>query len=89
MPSLHPMDEALAEDREADGQEFICDECGTLFVIPFDEYEGQFDHPPSVPLCAACLEKRESHGTKCRCRDCQDDKGDWLYEQQKDREALR
>ena len=52
-----PMDVAEAEDREADGLEFVCEECEREFVIPFDEYRGQFDHPPSVPICPECAEK--------------------------------
>ena len=50
-----PMDIAEAEDRE--GLEFVCEECDREFLIPFDEYRGQFDHPPSVPICPDCAEK--------------------------------
>jgi hypothetical protein len=39
---------------DKDGHDFVCDECGKAFVVPFDDYHGQFDHPPSVPLCDEC-----------------------------------
>jgi hypothetical protein len=42
------------------GIKFICDECGREFVIPVEHYEGQFDHPPSVPICPECQEKEEA-----------------------------
>ena len=68
--------------------EFVCDECGTLFEIAIDDYRGQFDHPPSVPICPDCMDRHEAHGLKCRCGDCLADKGDWLYEQRKDKESM-
>ena len=42
-----------------EGHKFTCDECGREFVIPYAHYEGQFDHPPSVPICPECAEKLE------------------------------
>ena len=45
------------------GIKFICDECGREFVIPVEHYEGQFDHPPNVPICPECAEKEEA---QCR-----------------------
>ena len=41
------------------GHQFTCDECGAEFVVPFDDYRGEFDHPPSVPLCQDCKDKLE------------------------------
>ena len=41
------------------GHRFHCDECHTEFVVPFDDYLGEFDHPPSVPLCQDCKDKLE------------------------------
>jgi hypothetical protein len=37
-----------------EGHEFKCGICRETFVIPFDDYFGQFDHPPSEPICDEC-----------------------------------
>lgn len=47
-------------NSRADGIDFVCDYCGKTFVIPFRYYEGEFDHPPNVPLCPACKERVDS-----------------------------
>jgi hypothetical protein len=41
---------------DKDGHDFNCDICGRRFVVDFDAYEGEFDHPPSVPVCDDCQE---------------------------------
>jgi hypothetical protein len=41
---------------EAKGHDFNCDICGRRFVVDFDAYQGEFDHPPSVPVCDACAD---------------------------------
>jgi len=33
-------------------------------------------------------ERDDRHPSSCRCRDCRDDRGEWEYEQRRDREAL-
>jgi hypothetical protein len=50
-----------------EGHDFVCDECGEAFVVPFDEYDGQFDHPPSVPICDECSEDDDPspHCSQC------------------------
>ena len=50
------------------GHSFMCDECGAAFIVPFAEYHGQFDHPPSVPVCNSCLEGRESRDHSAEMR---------------------
>ena len=42
-----------------EGHKVTCEECGREFVIPYAHYAGQFDHPPSVPICPECAEKLE------------------------------
>ena len=54
------------------GIKFICDECGREFVIPVEHYEGQFDHPPSVPICADCTEADEV------CVSCANERRVWV-----------
>ena len=39
-----------------DGIDFVCTECGQPFCVPFQHYMGQFDHPPSEPICPDCEE---------------------------------
>lgn len=36
------------------GIDFVCSECGLPFVIPTEDYRGQFDHPPAEPICPDC-----------------------------------
>jgi hypothetical protein len=38
------------------GHDFQCETCRKTFTVPFDEYHGQFDHPPSEPECDECRE---------------------------------
>lgn len=33
---------------------FEYEDCRETFYIPAKDYRGQFDHPPSVPICPAC-----------------------------------
>lgn len=51
---FHLLSRATLPTRE--GHDFQCEECRKTFVVPFDEYHGQFDHPPSVPICDECAE---------------------------------
>lgn len=41
------------------GIDFVCTECKKTFWIPSADYEGQFDHPPSEPICPDCEERLE------------------------------
>ena len=40
-----------------DGIAFICDVCRYEFFVK--GYEGEWDHPPGVPICPECAEKGE------------------------------
>ncbi len=42
---------------DTDGIPFMCVECGYEFFIDPRDYRGQFDHPPSEPVCPECQEK--------------------------------
>lgn len=55
-------DTARLEERmvREDGITFNCTVCGCDFTIPCEDYEGQFDHPPSEPVCNECVEEQES-----------------------------
>jgi hypothetical protein len=59
---VHPLFRGIINSHFGlrDGHNFVCDECGKAFVVPFGDYDGQFDHPPSVPLCDECTPDRES-----------------------------
>lgn len=50
----HPMDVAAAQDRRADSLEFVCNSCNVTFLIPLDEYEGEYDHADCDCRCEAC-----------------------------------
>ena len=70
------------------GHDFTCDECGKAFVIPFEDYRGQWDHG-GEPLCPDCVEELENACQKCggtgwrrdsrfrrvKCDDCWSDNG--------------
>jgi hypothetical protein len=117
------------------GIDFVCTVCNQLFVIDNEVYRGEFDHPPSEPICPDCDHPCDTCDGEGRvtvrsqdpqddydvpCPDCNaagdgfskselanidrirrqnvkhwrntwgdDDRGDWLYEQRKDREAQR
>lgn len=46
----------LSPDDPDDGIDFVCEVCHKKFSIPCDQYRGQFDHPPSEPICGECAE---------------------------------
>jgi hypothetical protein len=117
------------------GIDFVCTVCHKPFVIDCENYHGEFDHPPSEPVCPDCdhpcdtcdgggrVEVRSQDPQddyEVPCPECNadgdgfskselanidrirrqnakhwrntwgdEDRGDWLYEQRKDREALR
>jgi hypothetical protein len=56
---VHPLFRGIlnAALSTREGHDFQCDTCRKTFVVPFDEYDGQFDHPPSVPVCDECADK--------------------------------
>ena len=35
---------------------FKCVDCGQLFTIPTEHYDGRWDHPPGEPRCGDCEE---------------------------------
>jgi hypothetical protein len=57
-----------------DGHDFQCEDCRQMFIVPFEDYHGQFDHPPSVPICDECADPTPwcnccgaKERTRCKC----------------------
>ena len=45
---------------DPEGIDFQCEVCRKTFYVPYDEYHGQWDHPPNEPICPECESDRES-----------------------------
>ena len=55
--ALENLETALDDAQKDDGIDFMCDVCHRKFYVAPADYDGQWDHPPLVPVCPECREE--------------------------------